>query len=274
MVAKSAQRRARALRPGQKRPPKAMSAQHFWDAEALRAFVRTPNALQTLFDALEDVVFFVKDREGRYVFVNDTLVHRVGESDKEALLRRRVDEFFPGELGIAFRQQDEKVIRTGQELRDRLELHLYPGRQQGWCRTIKMPLREGGKTVGLVGFSQDLNLAATDRAPAGVARAIVHIDAHLGGRVSVPELAHVADMATRTFERAVHRLFGISAGELIIKARVDAGCRLLRDTEEPIAQIALACGYADHSAFTRQFRARTGMTPRAFRANVVPSNSR
>jgi AraC-like DNA-binding protein len=244
------------------------------DAQALRALLRTPRALQTLFDALDDVVFFVKDRDGRYVFVNDTLVSRVGASDKRALLHHRVDEFFPGELGSAFRQQDERVLRTGQKLRDRLELHLYPGHEQGWCRTIKMPLREGGRIVGLVGFSQDLHLPATDRAPAGVARAMTHIDAHLSESLSVPGLAAIANMATRTFERAVYRLFHVSAGEWIIKARVDAGCRLLRETDQPIAQVALACGYADHSAFTRQFRARTGMTPRAFRDNVAKSSQR
>jgi AraC-like DNA-binding protein len=32
-----------------------------------------------------------------------------------------------------------------------------------------------------------------------------------------------------------------------------------------IAAIAHACGYADHSAFARQFRRSTGLSPRAYR---------
>ena len=32
-----------------------------------------------------------------------------------------------------------------------------------------------------------------------------------------------------------------------------------------ISDVAQACGYSDHSAFTRQFRATVGLTPTAFR---------
>ena len=35
-------------------------------------------ALESLFDALNDVAFFVKDRHGRYLSVNTTLVRRCG----------------------------------------------------------------------------------------------------------------------------------------------------------------------------------------------------
>ena len=49
------------------------------------------------------------------------------------------------------------------------------------------------------------------------------------------------------------------------KTRVDAASRLLRGSALTVAAIAQACGYADHSAFTRQFKATVGLTPRAFR---------
>ena len=227
-----------------------------------------PAALEPLFDSLEDVVFFTKDVEGRYRSVNETLVRRVGATSREALLGRRADEVFGGELGLAYRAQDERVMRRGRAMHARLELHLYPGREEGWCRTHKWPLWEGGEIVGLVGISQDLHLPASDRAPAGVARALTHIDANLEDALRIPDLAQVAGMAPRSFERAVQRLFGLSAGELVIKARMDAACRRLAETEHAIGRIALECGYADHSAFTRQFRARAGITPRAFRAQA------
>lgn len=41
--------------------------------------------------------------------------------------------------------------------------------------------------------------------------------------------------------------------------------RLLRD-DDSIASIGQACGFADQSAFTRQFKATVGMTPRDYRA--------
>ena len=41
-----------------------------------------------LFDAVPDIVFFVKDAAGRYVAVNRTLVTRTGGRGKAALLGR------------------------------------------------------------------------------------------------------------------------------------------------------------------------------------------
>jgi AraC-like DNA-binding protein len=222
-------------------------------------------AVVGLLDALEDMVFFVKDREGRYLLVNETLVRRVGAVDRSELIGRRADQVFGGELGASFREQDERVMATGRSLTDRLELHLYRGRRPGWCRTHKHPLRAGGEVTGLIGFSRDLDLRQGERAPAGVARALAHVERNLDRRIPVAELARVAGMAVRSFERAVQTIFGISAGDLVIKSRIDEACRRLAETSEPIGHIAHECGYADHSAFTRQFRARVGITPRGFR---------
>ena len=60
-------------------------------------------------------------------------------------------------------------------------------------------------------------------------------------------------------------MFGITAAQLVIKTRIDAARRMLRESAAPIARIALACGYCDQSAFTRQFKAVTGLTPAQYR---------
>lgn len=45
---------------------------------------------------------------------------------------------------------------------------------------------------------------------------------------------------------------------------MEAG-RLLRTTSLPIASVAAACGFYDHSAFVKRFRRHTGLTPLAYR---------
>jgi AraC-like DNA-binding protein len=52
---------------------------------------------------------------------------------------------------------------------------------------------------------------------------------------------------------------------MIHKSRLEEGTRLLLDTDLPITEIALRCGYTDHSAFSRQFRALTSLSPSQFR---------
>ncbi|MES2311749.1 MAG: PAS domain-containing protein, partial [Pseudomonadota bacterium] len=51
--------------------------------------------LQVLFDALPDVVFFVKDHAGRYTHANLTLVRRLGLKRREEVIGHSVTELFP-----------------------------------------------------------------------------------------------------------------------------------------------------------------------------------
>ncbi len=61
------------------------------------------------------------------------------------------------------------------------------------------------------------------------------------------------------------RFFGLTPSQFITKTRIASASRLLRETDQSVAAIALACGFYDHSAFTRTFRAMTGVTPTQFR---------
>ena len=64
------------------------------------------------------------------------------------------------------------------------------------------------------------------------------------------------------------RVFQLTPGQLITQARIQLASRLLQETADSVAEIALACGYCDHSAFTRAFREATGVTPSQFRVVV------
>lgn len=50
--------------------------------------------MQTLFDALPDVVFFIKDGEGRYTHCNLTLVRRLGRKLRSEIIGRSPLEVF------------------------------------------------------------------------------------------------------------------------------------------------------------------------------------
>ncbi|WP_265595340.1 helix-turn-helix transcriptional regulator [Verrucomicrobium sp. BvORR106] len=80
------------------------------------------------------------------------------------------------------------------------------------------------------------------------------------------ELARIAKLPTARFARIIKRIFGITPIQLISKTRIAAASRLLRETERSIAEIAHECGFYDHSAFTRAFRAVSSVTPTQFRA--------
>src|SRR5687767_1721990 len=223
----------------------------------------TPADLETLFDCVPDLVFFIKNSRGEYTVVNQTLVERCGKRRKEDLIGRTPDEVFPAPLGRSYRLQDEQVLRSGEPILDQLELHFYPNGRRGWCITNKFPMQ--GRT-GLFGFSRDLQ-TANERSDdyAQVAEAVRRIHTQYDQPLKVNDLARRAGLSVYQFDRRMRRIFRITAGQLIQKTRMEEAMRRLRETDASIADIASACGYSDQSAFTRRFRETIGMSPSEFR---------
>lgn len=223
---------------------------------------------EALFDCLTDLVFFVKNRRGEYVVVNETLVERCGCREKADLLGRRPDDVFPEPLGKSYREQDETVLRHGRAILNQLELHFYVTRGRGWCLTTKLPLRDRRRhVIGLMGVSKDLQAAVTGSEDyAAVARAVRHIQENFGDNLRVKDLARFAGLSPYQFEQRIRKTFQLTAGQLIQKIRMEAALQRLRETDDPIAVVALECGYSDQSAFTRKFRQTVGISPSVYRA--------
>jgi len=241
-------------------------------AEPLRDALHLPlPLLQRLFDALPDVVFFAKDAEGRYTHASQTLVERLRLTKRAQLLGRRADELFPGGLGDRYREQDERVLRGGADIEGQLELHLYPNRAPGWCLTHKLAWRgPAGAVVGLVGLSRDLATPGLSHATppatyAKVARVVERLQRDYAEPLQIAALAREADLSVAQLERHVAQLYRVTPRQLLARARLDAALALLAG-DDSVATIAHACGYADHSAFTRQFRRSIGLSPREYRA--------
>jgi AraC-like DNA-binding protein len=249
-------------------------------AAALRpdaAGARPPLALlERLFDALPDVVFFAKDAQARYTHGNRTLLERLRLTSRAQLIGRRADELFGDALGGRFREQDEHVLRGDGDVVDQLELHLYPSRAPGWCLTHKLAWREDvpgcrrGAVIGLVGLSRDLAPAGAAHATppatyARVAQVVERLQRDYARPLRIAALAREAGLSVAQLERVVAQLYRLTPRQVLARARLDAAITLLAG-DDSVAAIAHACGYADHSAFTRQFRQSTGLTPRAWRA--------
>lgn len=58
---------------------------------------------------------------------------------------------------------------------------------------------------------------------------------------------------------------GCTIGEYVRRLRLEYARRQLSATEFPLSEIALAVGFADHSHFTRAFKAHFGFTPSEYR---------
>jgi len=241
--------------------------EHMSTSTELAATVSSSAFVEELFDRIADIVYFVKDTDGCYVAVNQTLVERCGLLAKRELIGRTAREVFPEPLGTSYLDQDLAVCSSGTPVSDLLELHLYPTRGEGWCLTDKAPVRSvDGSVIGLVGVSRDLRLpGAADGELHELAHSVVHIQTHFAESLRVDELAEMAGMSSYQFNRRIRAVFQLTTSQLIAKTRIDAATHLLRTSSLSVAEIALECGYCDQSAFTRQFRATVGLPPGQYR---------
>lgn len=85
------------------------------------------------------------------------------------------------------------------------------------------------------------------------------------------EAISLSDVAAATGRHPVYlatefrRAFGETMGEFVRRLRVESACRELARTQRPLADVALANGFANQSHFTRVFKRAVGVTPAAYR---------
>lgn len=101
-------------------------------------------------------------------------------------------------------------------------------------------------------------------APVVRRRLIEHIDASLDRTITLQELAVLASLSEFHLQRMFRVSCGVSPHVFVLYRRIDRARRMLAGNE-PIAQIATACGFSSQSHMTRMFKTVTGTTPSAYR---------
>ena len=108
-----------------------------------------------------------------------------------------------------------------------------------------------------------------------IQRGLTFIEAHLFERPSLEAVARHAGTSPWHF----HRVFTAATGETpagyVWKRQVGEACRRLVETEQPLVDLALDCGFESQSTFTRAFTRYVGVSPARYRrAGVVSPTHR
>jgi AraC family transcriptional regulator len=105
-------------------------------------------------------------------------------------------------------------------------------------------------------------------APLRLRRVLAYISAHLGDDIALADLAAVAELSSHHFGEAFKTATGRPPYGYVMDRRVERARDLLRDRENPIADIALAAGFSSQAHLTTNFRRATGITPGRFRRSL------
>ena len=114
------------------------------------------------------------------------------------------------------------------------------------------------------GMPTEPRLAKGGLAPWQERRSKELLIANLAGDASLAEIAKACGLSVTYFSRAFRKSTGLAPHSWLLQARIEHAITLMRRREQRLAEIALACGFADQSHFTRTFVKRVGMTPGAW----------
>ena len=84
--------------------------------------------------------------------------------------------------------------------------------------------------------------------------------------LTLAEMAQHVHLSPYHFARVFRQAVGEPPRAHLTRLRVDAACRLLRETREPVADVAAACGFTSAARLTAAMRRLLGTGPTAYRA--------
>lgn len=100
-------------------------------------------------------------------------------------------------------------------------------------------------------------------------KAVTLMHREFSHQVTLPLLAFEASLSVFHFSRLFRQVYGVSPCQYLQKVRIEEAGRLLITTQSSVGDIALRCGFPDHTSFCRVFKQTIGLTPGAFRNSKI-----
>ncbi len=101
--------------------------------------------------------------------------------------------------------------------------------------------------------------------PAALRRVQVFVEANLDRTIHLADLAGRAGLSVYHFARAFRTSAGLTPRAFVEERRIERARRLINDSHQSLASIALESGLGTQSRLTTTFKRRTGFTPAEYR---------
>ena len=106
-----------------------------------------------------------------------------------------------------------------------------------------------------------------------LAAAIRLMEASIEEPLTVARIAAKIGLSARSMQTLFTRHLGAAPHAYYLDLRLDAARRLLQQTQRSLVEIAVACGFASASAFSRAFRRRYHRSPRELRREGIATGA-
>ena len=160
--------------------------------------------LETAFNLLPKVIFYVKDHTRRWVTCNRAALSLLRIEHQHQVIGSREEDFFPLAIAKAIKEDDLRILGQGLPIIDRVELIANEHGQLVWVKTSKVPIRnQAGDILGLFGLTQLLELNSELPARFEKFRVVIDkIENTLDNLPTIADLATSANMSESHFRRS------------------------------------------------------------------------
>jgi AraC-like DNA-binding protein/mannose-6-phosphate isomerase-like protein (cupin superfamily) len=102
-----------------------------------------------------------------------------------------------------------------------------------------------------------------------IGKVIEFLENNLDRKIYITEMADIAYMSVRNFQRTFQRALGLSPINYLIQVRLQKARKLLRETGLEIAEISSLTGFTDVSHFNKCFKNYIKITPYKYRSHYI-----
>ena len=108
-----------------------------------------------------------------------------------------------------------------------------------------------------------------------ITRAVDFISFNLSRELSIQELCRQLHVSKNYLYQSFHAYYGCTVNEYITNQRIKKAQLLLKETTEPVYQIAESIGIENYTYFCKLFKLKTGISPGQYRHRVrkMPSSA-
>ncbi len=224
--------------------------------------------VESLFNFLGDIQFWIKEAAGGYLRVNRAFQLNYSLSSIEEAIGKTDFDLSPPWLAEAFRADDELALE-GKQIVNRIELVGRFDMAERWFCTSKVPVHDAaGHIVATAGVSQPLPELQAPDFP------VPELAAALAGLQQAPEkswtneaLARLVGMSVSSFERRFRQHLQTSPMQFLKRLRLAHAAASLIQSSHSISEIAIENGFSDQAHLSREFKRLFGATPSGWRAS-------
>jgi AraC-like DNA-binding protein len=223
--------------------------------------------VRNLGSLLSEDAFFMKDMDGRFILQNRRAYEYCNAQSEAETLGKRDADFFSRERASVYEEGDQQVLRSGQPIIN----EIAPAPEEAGSNNLvlysKFPVRDiEGQVVGVAGIHRLVEESASGPTHLGpLFPAVRRIHTAFAEDLKIVDLARQTGLSHSQFSRRFKQVLGVPPKDYLLRVRLRHARRLLETTERTVSDVALECGFYDHSHFSHAFRRLTGAGPAAYR---------